>query len=96
MSSILNIAVIGAGTSGLAAAKHALQQGFKVTVFEQTEAIGGTWWYTDRTGKDQYGVPIHSAMYQELRFVTKTIEFTRPPYMRNDFHFHAERIYRIN
>lgn len=45
MSSILNVAVIGAGTAGLAAAKYALEQGFKVTVFEQTEQLaahGGT------------------------------------------------------
>lgn len=67
MSSVLNIAVIGAGTSGLCAAKYALQQGFKVTVYEQTETIGGTWWYTDKTGKDQYGINIHTAMYQGLR-----------------------------
>lgn len=73
MSSILKIAVIGAGTSGLNAARHALHQGFKVTVFEQTEAIGGIWWYTDQTGKDKYGVPIHTAMYQGLRFVANTL-----------------------
>lgn len=71
MSPILDIAVIGAGISGLAAAKNASEQGFKVTVFEQTEVIGGTWWYTDRTGRDKYGAPIHTAMYQGLRFVPK-------------------------
>jgi len=65
--SILNVAVIGAGTSGLCAAKHCLEQGFKVTVYEQTEAIGGIWWYTDKTGKDEYGLNIHSAMYKSLR-----------------------------
>lgn len=97
MSSILNVAVIGAGTSGLAATKHALQQGFKVTVFEQTETIGGTWWYTDRTGKDQYGVPIHSAMYQGLRFVNN---IQSNPLLfrtcRTIFHFHAEQMCRTN
>lgn len=84
MSSILNIAVIGSGTAGLAAAKYALQQGFKVTVFEQSEEIGGIWWYTDRTGKDQYGVPVHSAMYEGLRFVkpNKQIQVMTPLFMR--------------
>lgn len=72
MTSILNIAVIGAGTAGLTAAKHALQFGFNVTVFEQTEAIGGIWWYTDKIGKDKYGVPVHTAMYQGLRFVAES------------------------
>jgi hypothetical protein len=37
------IAVIGAGPSGLAAAKHALQAGFDVTVFEAGDTIGGQW-----------------------------------------------------
>lgn len=32
-----------------------------------TDNIGGTWVYTDKTGKDEYGIPIHSSMYQNLR-----------------------------
>ncbi|XP_031630089.1 senecionine N-oxygenase-like [Contarinia nasturtii] len=63
----LNIAVIGAGPSGLASAKNSLEQGHNVVVYEKGEALGGTWWYTDKTGKDEYGVDIHSAMYQGLR-----------------------------
>lgn len=65
--SILNVAVIGTGTSGLCAAKHALEQGFNVTIYEQNEALGGIWWYTDATGKDKYGLNVHTAMYQGLR-----------------------------
>lgn len=64
---VLNIAVIGAGVSGLCSARHAIAQGFNVTIFEQTEQIGGTWFYTDQVGKDQYGVKIHTSMYQGLR-----------------------------
>jgi thioredoxin reductase len=37
------IAIVGAGPSGLAAAKHALDAGFEVTVFEATGAVGGQW-----------------------------------------------------
>jgi len=37
------IAVIGAGPSGLAAAKHALEAGFEPTVFEAADALGGQW-----------------------------------------------------
>ena len=37
------IAVIGAGPSGLAAAKHALEAGFDVAVFEAGDALGGQW-----------------------------------------------------
>ena len=35
--------MIGAGPSGLVAAKHALEAGFDVTVFEASEALGGQW-----------------------------------------------------
>jgi cation diffusion facilitator CzcD-associated flavoprotein CzcO len=37
------IAVIGAGPSGLVAAKHALEAGFEVTVFEASDGLGGQW-----------------------------------------------------
>jgi dimethylaniline monooxygenase (N-oxide forming) len=37
------VAVIGAGPSGLVAAKHALEAGFDVTVFEAGDALGGQW-----------------------------------------------------
>src|SRR3954452_19165223 len=37
------IAVIGAGPSGLVAAKHALEAGVDVTVFEAGDALGGQW-----------------------------------------------------
>jgi dimethylaniline monooxygenase (N-oxide forming) len=37
------VAVVGAGPSGLTAAKHALQAGFDVTVFEASDDLGGQW-----------------------------------------------------
>jgi dimethylaniline monooxygenase (N-oxide forming) len=37
------VAVIGGGPSGLAAAKHALEAGFDVTVFEASDDVGGQW-----------------------------------------------------
>jgi dimethylaniline monooxygenase (N-oxide forming) len=46
------IAVIGAGPSGLTAAKHALEAGFDVTVFEAGAALGGQW----NTTADHSGV----------------------------------------
>lgn len=65
----LNIAIIGAGASGLTAARHALAYGHDVTVYEQAEELGGVWVYTDETGKDKYGLNVHTAMYKGLRFV---------------------------
>ena len=37
------MAIIGAGPSGLVAAKHALEAGFDVTVFEASDDLGGQW-----------------------------------------------------
>jgi dimethylaniline monooxygenase (N-oxide forming) len=37
------VAVIGAGPAGLVAAKHALEAGFDVTVFEAQQDLGGQW-----------------------------------------------------
>jgi len=37
------VAIVGAGPSGLATAKHALGSGFEVTVFEASDDLGGQW-----------------------------------------------------
>lgn len=62
----MHIAIIGAGTSGICAAKHALSQGCEVTVFEQTKQVGGTWVYSDSIGTDQFGLEVNSSMYKGL------------------------------
>lgn len=66
MFSEKKIAVIGAGVSGLCAARHAIAHGFNVTVYEQTSEIGGTWVYTDHAGTNEYGLPVHTSMYKDL------------------------------
>lgn len=63
----LDIVIVGAGLSGICAAKYALQSGHSVTVYEQSSSVGGTWIYTDATGSDEYGLDIHSSMYSGLR-----------------------------
>ncbi len=60
--------VIGAGAAGLCAARHiSAIRGWNPIVFEQTDAIGGTWIYTDRSGTDEFGLPIHSSMYKHMK-----------------------------
>jgi cation diffusion facilitator CzcD-associated flavoprotein CzcO len=38
-----NVAVIGAGPGGLAAARWLLSEGFEPTIFEQAPTVGGQW-----------------------------------------------------
>lgn len=53
-----SVAVIGAGPSGLATARHLLAQGIKVRVFERNAAPGGTWLYSGEASRqDSVGEP---------------------------------------
>lgn len=63
---VKKVAVIGAGISGLLATKYSREAGLDVVCFEQTNNIGGTWVYTEKTGIDQHGLKIHSSMYRNL------------------------------
>lgn len=42
-SGVPTVAIIGAGISGVVSAGHLLANGFKVTVFERSQAVGGVW-----------------------------------------------------
>lgn len=62
-----NIVIIGAGLSGLCVAQYSKSSGHNVTIYEQTSTVGGTWNYTDKIGKDDFGLDIHTSMYAGLR-----------------------------
>ena len=66
---VLRGCVIGAGAAGLAALRPltARPQVFQATAFELAERLGGTWVYTDGTGTDKNGLPIHSSMYKYMK-----------------------------
>ncbi|XP_058744161.1 flavin-containing monooxygenase FMO GS-OX-like 3 isoform X3 [Vicia villosa] len=68
----VKVAVIGAGVSGLIAAKELHQQGHTVTIFEKNNRIGGTWVYDPKTDSDPLSINptreiIHSSLYHSLR-----------------------------
>ena len=65
---MISVAVIGAGAAGLCVARHLMKHS-RICVFEQASVVGGTWVYTDQTGRDDAGCPIHSSMYANLRQV---------------------------
>ena len=67
---MLDACVIGAGAGGLCAARHLLRRGDRFNapvVFELSPHVGGTWVYTEETGADGRGNPIHSSMYRDMR-----------------------------
>jgi len=75
---VRTFAVIGAGPSGLAAAKESLARNPEVVVFEQRDWIGGTWKHS-REPVDRRGVP-DSAMYASV-----TANASRPFLEVSDF-----------
>ncbi|KAL5288528.1 hypothetical protein ACFFRR_009010 [Megaselia abdita] len=78
----MEICIIGGGMAGICSAKHALDHGLKVTVFEKTGNLGGTWVYNDKSGTDEYGLDIHSSMYKSLHtnLPKETMTFPGYPY----------------
>lgn len=69
------VAVVGAGPAGLAAARHftAPDSPFECIVFEQGDDLGGTWRLSEYVGADPLGRPVHSSMYNNLRYILKNI-----------------------
>lgn len=62
MSSSHHVCVIGAGPSGLTAAKNCLESGLDVTVFEKNDKVGGNWVFNSSTG--------HSSVYENTHIIS--------------------------
>ncbi|XP_024082101.1 senecionine N-oxygenase-like isoform X1 [Cimex lectularius] len=62
----MRICIIGFGAAGITAARYASVE-HECTVFEQTDKLGGTWVYTEDVGRDEYGLPIVTSMYKNLK-----------------------------
>ncbi|XP_047337535.1 flavin-containing monooxygenase FMO GS-OX-like 7 [Impatiens glandulifera] len=72
MAKSVKTAVIGAGVAGLVAARELRKEGHKVTVFEKSSKIGGTWVYDPRIESDPISIDptrevVHSSLYLSLR-----------------------------
>lgn len=57
-----SVCVIGAGPSGITAAKNLLDQGLNVTVFEQGSEVGGNWVFSDKPG--------HSSVFETTHIIS--------------------------
>jgi cation diffusion facilitator CzcD-associated flavoprotein CzcO len=56
------VCVIGAGPSGLTAAKNCIENGLSVTVFEKNDRVGGNWVFNSKTG--------HSSVYENTHLIS--------------------------
>lgn len=70
-----NVCVIGAGPSGLVAARELRREGHKVVVLEQNHDVGGQWLYDPKVeGEDPLGrnhfLKVHSSIYESLRLTS--------------------------
>ena len=80
------IAVIGAGPGGLVSAKHAIEAGFEVSVFEASDDLGGQW----------NTAAAHSGIWPGMRTNTSramTAFSDYPPPLSLDLHPAAEQIH---
>jgi hypothetical protein len=58
----VRICVIGAGPSGIAAAKNCIAAGLDVVVFEKNTVVGGNWVFSSSTG--------HSSVYENTHIIS--------------------------
>ena len=86
MAELPTIGVIGAGSSGIAAAKALHQRGFPFDCFEASDRVGGNWVFKNRNGM--------SSAYRSLHMNTSTkrSQFTDFPMPANypDFPHHTQ------
>ncbi|KAK2970340.1 hypothetical protein RJ640_003308 [Escallonia rubra] len=83
-----NVCVIGAGPSGLVAARELRKEGQNVVVLEQNHDIGGQWLYDPKVeDEDPLGkgttLKVHSSMYDSLRLASprEIMGFTDFPFV---------------
>lgn len=90
----MKIAVIGAGAAGLIAIKHCIDFGCEVIAFEQTDKIGGTWVFSDKVGKNEFGIDTHSSMYKDLttNLPIEMMCYPNEPFPDNDNSFVSSNV----
>lgn len=58
----MHVAIIGAGPSGITAAKNCQQTGIPFTLYERGDKVGGNWVFDDATG--------HSSVYENTHIIS--------------------------
>ena len=81
MAASKTVGIIGAGAAGLCGAKHMLEAGFDVTVYEIGSRIGGMWVYGNDNGRSSAYKTLHINTARELtNFSDFSFEAGVPPF----------------
>ncbi|TDZ39067.1 Dimethylaniline monooxygenase [N-oxide-forming] 5 [Colletotrichum spinosum] len=88
MSSSKNIAVVGAGPSGLAAIKEFIAAGHTVQCFEGAHALGGIWLYEPSPTEDTHSVAYNGLVLNSCRETTGFSDFPIDPQRYPIFYSH--------
>ena len=68
---VRRVAVIGAGSSGLACIKVCVDEGLEPVCFESSDDIGGLWRFKVRRGRAFHSLPHLYLLYRSLRSLNK-------------------------
>jgi len=66
MTNVKSVGVIGAGAAGLCGAKHMLEEGLDVTVYEIGSNVGGMWVYQNDNGRSSAYKTLHINTARDL------------------------------
>lgn len=88
LNSVRSVAIIGAGVSGLTAARLLMQQGVDCTVYERSQQVGGVW----SNGYVNFGVQVPKDLYEfpDWPLPDETSDFTPGPAVRNYLERYAD------
>lgn len=97
-TNIKKVCVIGAGASGLVAARELRKEGHKVIVFEQNDDVGGQWLYDPNVqnehplGRSKF-LNVHSSIYSSLRIASprEIMGFSDFPFVAKKFAHDSRR-----
>ncbi|XP_077519647.1 flavin-containing monooxygenase 5-like [Amblyomma americanum] len=84
-TSPLRVAVLGAGPSGLAAAKSCLEAGLEPVVFDQADGLGGLWRFRQDSAPGQPSV-MRTTVINSSKELTAFSDFPPPAHFPNYMH----------
>ncbi|MEZ5816059.1 MAG: NAD(P)-binding domain-containing protein [Hyphomicrobiaceae bacterium] len=81
MTNVKSVGIVGAGAAGLCGAKHMLEEGLDVTVYEIGSNVGGMWVYQNDNGRSSAYKTLHINTARDLtNFSDLRFDSSVPPF----------------